>query len=51
MERDLAKLATLMIFGAILVDLGTHGSAFATVFKAIGDIWNGSLGIVAGAKS
>ncbi len=48
MERDAAKIATLLVFGAILVDIGTHGSAFSGILNILGTIWTKSLSTVAG---
>ena len=51
MERDIAKVATLIVFGAILVDIGTHGDAFAKIFDIVRRIWLGSVSVVAGGSA
>jgi hypothetical protein len=48
MERDIAKVATLLVFGAILVNIGTHGSVFTGLATTIKNIWLGSLSVVSG---
>lgn len=51
MERDLAKLGTLLIFGAILVNVGTHGEAFNGLLNTLRRIWLGGLSVVAGGSA
>lgn len=51
MERDIAKVATLLVFGAILVNIGTHGSVFTSLANTLRQIWVGSLSIVSGGTA
>ena len=51
MERDIAKVATLLVMGAILVDVATHGNVFVAIGKTIGNIWTSSLSTVAGSPN
>lgn len=37
-ERDISKFLILGLYAAILVDILTHGDAFAVVVKAFGGI-------------
>ena len=51
MERDIAKVATLLVMGAILVNVATHGNVFVAIGKTIGNIWTSSLSTVAGSPN
>lgn len=51
MERDIAKVATLLVMGAILVDVATHGNVFVAIGETIGNIWTSSLSTVAGSPN
>jgi hypothetical protein len=51
MERDIAKVATLLVFGAILVNIGTHGQVFTAIIDSLRKIWIGSLSVVSGGTA
>jgi hypothetical protein len=50
LERDAAKIATLLVVAAILVNIGLHGQVFTGLANVIRQIWLNSLSIAAGGS-